>query len=163
MMSTPIERAESASVERPAEALAQLFRDRYKPMVRLAYLLTSDRVIAEELVQDAFVALHRHWERVTQPQAYLRTSVVNGCRSWGRRQVIERERQPAPAESVPFVADELWDALQLLPDRQRTAIVLRFYADLPDSEIADVLGCRPVTVRTSIHRALTALRKEIGQ
>ena len=62
---------------------------------------------------------------------------------------------------TPLGADELWDALATLPDRQRTAIVARYYLDLPDPEIADLLGCRPATVRTAIHRGLAALRKEV--
>ncbi|HVF76037.1 MAG TPA: SigE family RNA polymerase sigma factor [Acidimicrobiales bacterium] len=139
----------------------ELYRERHEPMVRLAYLLTGDRAAAEELVQDAFIAVHRSWGRVTQPSAYLRTAVVNACRSWGRRQVLERDRRPASAEHAFLVADEMWDLLQTLPERQRAAIVLRFYEDLPDREIAEILGCREATVRTAVFRGLAALRKEV--
>lgn len=141
--------------------LVELYRERHQPMVRLAYLLTGDRGAAEELVQDAFIAVHRSWGRVTQPSAYLRVAVVNACRSWGRRRVLERERRPASAEHAFLVADEMWDLLQGLPERQRAAIVLRFYEDLPDREIAAVLGCREATVRTAVFRGLAALRKEV--
>lgn len=141
--------------------LVELYRERYQPMVRLAYLLTGDRAAAEELVQDAFVSVHRSWPRVTQPAAYLRTAVVNACRSWGRRRTLEAVRRPAPTEPAALVADELWDALGHLPERQRAAIVLRFYEDLPDADIAAALGCRPATVRTAIHRGLAALRTEV--
>jgi len=161
MVSTPMRRTEREAVDPTTGGLADLFQERYEPMVRLAYLVTGDREAAEEVVQDAFLALHRHWDRVDQPGAYLRTSVVNGCTSWGRRRTLERERQTAAPDSTSFVIDELWHSIQTLPERQRTAIVLRFYADLPDDEIATVLGCRRVTVRTAIHRGLAALRKEI--
>ena len=144
-----------------AGSLVELYRERYQPMVRLAYLLTGDRTAAEELVQDAFVAVHRSWPRVTQPSAYLRTAVVNACRSWGRRRTLEAVRRPRPPEPATLVADELWDALGHLPERQRTAIVLRFYEDMPDADIATALGCRPATVRTAIHRGLAALRTEV--
>ncbi|MEO6121219.1 MAG: SigE family RNA polymerase sigma factor [Acidimicrobiales bacterium] len=144
-----------------AGPLVELYRERYQPMVRLAYLLTGDRTAAEELVQDAFVSVHRSWPRVTSPPAYLRTSVVNACRSWGRRRTLEAVRRPQPAEPAFLVADELWDALGRLPERQRAAIVLRFYEDLPDADIAAALGCRPGTVRTAIHRGLAALRTEV--
>jgi RNA polymerase sigma-70 factor (sigma-E family) len=154
-------RTEHCTADGAPGALADLFRERYEPMVRLAYLVTADRGAAEELVQDAFLALHLHWDRVEQPSAYLRTSVVNGCTSWGRRRTLERERQTAGPDSTSFVVDELWDSLRTLPERQRTAIALRFYADLPDTEIATILGCRRVTVRTAIHRGLATLRKEI--
>jgi RNA polymerase sigma-70 factor (sigma-E family) len=161
MMATPMRPTDRAAGQPPPAALEQLFRERYEPMVRVAYLLTGDRAVAEELVQDAFLALHRRGARVDQPGAYLRTAVVNGCTSWGRRRTLERRRQVASPESSPFVVDEMWDALQVLPDRQRTAIVLRYYTDLPDREIASVLQCRLSTVRTTIHRGLATLRKEI--
>jgi RNA polymerase sigma-70 factor (sigma-E family) len=143
------------------DPLVELYRARYEPMVRLAYLLTGDRAVAEELVQDAFVSLHRNWARATNPAAYLRTSVVNATRSWGRHRTLELHRRPAPTDPSVLVADEMWDALQVLPVRQRTAIVLRFYEDLPDARIAELLGCREGTVRTAIHRGLARLRKEI--
>jgi RNA polymerase sigma-70 factor (sigma-E family) len=143
------------------DPLIQLYRDRYEPMVRLAYLLTSDRGVAEELVQDAFVSVHRNWARATNPSAYLRTAVVNATRSWGRHKVVEIHKRPAPPDPAVLVADEMWDALRVLPHRQRAAIVLRFYEDLPDARIAELLGCREATVRTAIHRGLARLRKEI--
>ena len=138
-----------------------LYRERYGPMVRLAYLLTGSQAIAEELVQDAFVSVHRSWDRADAPAAYLRTAVVNACRSWGRRSSLERLRTPVPPEPVTLVADELWDVLQTLPPRQRAAIVLRFYEDLSDEEIAALLGCKVPTVRTAVFRGLEKLRKEV--
>lgn len=154
-----------ASAEPPVwdDPLIELYRERYEPMVRLAYLFTGSRAIAEELVQDAFVNVHRSWSRATNPPAYLRTAVVNACRSWGRRRTLELHRKPAPPDPSLLVADEMWDALQVLPMRQRAAIVLRFYEDLPDAQIAELLGCKEATVRTAIHRGLARLRKEIDQ
>jgi RNA polymerase sigma-70 factor (sigma-E family) len=158
MMAIEMEPAEPPVWDDP---LIQLYRERYEPMVRLAYLMIGDRAAAEELVQDAFVNVHRSWARATNPPAYLRVAVVNACRSWGRRRTLELHRQPAPADPATMVADEMWDALQVLPMRQRAAIVLRFYEDLPDARIAELLGCREATVRTAIHRGLERLRKEI--
>ena len=159
MMSTGM-----APVDRPTwdEPFVDLYRTRYDAMVRLAYLLTGDRSAAEELAQDAFVAVHRNWGRAANPNAYLRTAVVNACRSWGRRKALERDRRPRPAEPYSLVADEMWDTLQTLPERQRTAVVLRFYEDLPDHEIAELLGCRQGTVRTLVHRGLAALKEELS-
>lgn len=144
-------------------ALVRVYQDRYRDLVRLAYLLTGQAAVAEEIVQDAFVASHRTVDRVRDPYAYVRAAVVNRCYSWGRRLKLERERRPAPPDPAELVADEMWDALATLSDRQRTAIVLRFYADLPDPEIAEVLGCRPATVRTAIFRGLRELRKVIDR
>jgi RNA polymerase sigma-70 factor (sigma-E family) len=143
------------------DAFVALYRERYDAMVRLAYLMTGSQAIAEELVQDAFVSVHRSWARATQPSAYLRASVVNACRSWGRRRSLELLRKPAPPDPPTMVADEMWDVLQTLPDRQRAAIVLRFYEDLPDEEIAVVLGCKVATVRTAVFRGLEKLRKQV--
>lgn len=143
--------------------LLALYRERYEAMVRLAYLLTGNRSVAEEMVQDAFVAVHRNWDRATSPGGYLRTTVVNNARSWHRRRALEERSVPAGATHAGLAADEMWDMLQRLPDRQRAALVLRFYEDLPDAEIARILGCRPPTVRTAVHRGLAALRKEMGR
>src|SRR5690606_6703786 len=127
----------------------------HAPMVRLAFLLVGDEAVAEELVQDAFLRVHGRWEQgIDHPKAYLRTAVVNACRSWGRRASRERDHHRRRLEAVedpPFAADELGDVLDRLPHRQRAAIVLRFYEDLPEAEIAAAIGCRPNTVRTLIH------------
>lgn len=144
-----------------APALVDLYEARYTALVRLAYLLTGSPAVAEELVQEAFISTHRGWERVRQPAAYVRTAVVNGVRSWGRRAQLEDVRRPTSTAFAHQEPDELWDALATLLPRQRAAIVLRFYEDLPDDEIARLLGCRPGTVRTAVHRGLAALRKEI--
>jgi RNA polymerase sigma-70 factor (sigma-E family) len=151
------------AVTRWDNALVRLYELHYDGLVRVAYLVSGDASAAEEIVQDAFVKAHRSWDRVREPLPYLRVAVVNGCRSWGRRQTLERERRPRPPEPAELQADELWDALATLKPRQRTAIVLRFYADLPDAEIAEILGCRLPTVRSTIHRGLTALRQEIDR
>lgn len=143
--------------------LVTVYEDRYTDFVRLAYLITGQTAVSEEIVQDAFIAAHRSWDRVRDPAPYVRAAVTNRCYSWGRRRKLERERQPRPPDPAELVADEMWDALAALNRRQRTAIVLRFYADLPDKEIAEVLGCRVATVRTAIHRGLHALRKVIEQ
>ena len=109
------------------------------------------------------MSVHRSWARATNPSAYLRTSVVNACRSWGRRRSLEIRRAPTPAAPSDLVADELWDVLLTLPPRQRAAIVLRFYEDLPDEEIAVLLGCKVPTVRTAIFRGLEKLRGQVDR
>ena len=142
-------------------SLAELFRREYEPMVRLAYLLVGSEPVAEELVQDAFFAVHRHWSSLHNPGGYLRTSVVNGCRSHQRRAALERRRRPRPEATAQLEADELWDALDHLPHKQRAALVLRFYDDATEADIATTLGVRPATVRSLVHRGLAKLRKEI--
>lgn len=144
-------------------ALTELYERRRLDLVRLAYLMTGSAAIAEEVVQDAFMRTHPNWDGIRDPYPYVRTAVANGCRSWGRHQNVVRlhdARQPDP-EPVLQEPDELWDALQRLDRQRRAAVVLRFYEDLPHAEIGRILGLRPTTVRTTIHRALRDLRREV--
>ena len=130
-------------------------------LVRVAYLITGNRHVAEEIVQDAFLATLRSWTRVRQVKPYVRAAVVNGSRSWLRRRRLERGHAHERPEASVSSPDELSDVLGRLMPRQRAAVVLRYYEGLADAEIAELLGCRAATVRTVIHRALGALRKEI--
>ncbi len=145
-----------------AEGVAELYRREYVPMVRLAHLITGSNEVAEDVVQEAFVRMYRNWDRADQPGAYLRTIVVNGCRTWHRRRRLERERLPRPGSAgVDAEVHELLDALARLGVRQRTALVLRFYLDMSEAEVAQVLGCRPGTVKSLVHRGLRQLEEVI--
>jgi RNA polymerase sigma-70 factor (sigma-E family) len=141
----------------------QLYRDRYAPMVRLAYLLVDRNDIAEELVQDAFVRVHAKWKSVDNPPAYLRTAVVNACRNEQRRRRAAR-RVAATEEVAEYVGEgvELLDALRVLSEDRRAALVLRYYEDLSTDEIASVLGVAPGTVKSMTHRALAELREVLS-
>lgn len=148
----------------PGEQLAGLFAEQYGSMVRLARLLTGSAETAEDLVQDCFARLATRRRRVERPGAYLRTAVVNACRSHHRHRAVERRALPRLGVAVGEVsaaAGEMEDALARLPYRQRAAIVLRFWGDLSELEIAAVLGCRPGTVGSLIHRGLERLREVI--
>jgi RNA polymerase sigma factor (sigma-70 family) len=141
-----------------------LFLAERRPMVRLAVLLVDSRAIAEEIVQEAFVGLVARWEDLEQPGAYLRTSVVNGCRMVLRRREAARRLDPPrvvlPADAPTELA-ELHGALCALPERQRLVLVLRYFQDLPEAQIAELIGCRPATVRSLAARGLRALRREL--
>ena len=137
--------------------------------IRLAYLLTGDRTVAEDLVQEAFVRFVGRLRFLRDPDAfepYLRRTIVNLSKNYFRRRAVERaylEREGPRIEnggSDPDVAthDALRTALLRLPLRQRTALVLRYYEDLPDATIAELLGCRQATVRSLVARGLEALR-----
>jgi RNA polymerase sigma-70 factor (sigma-E family) len=169
----------SARVSRVASAesakLDELYRRHAGGAVRLAYLLLQDRMLAEDIVQDAFVKVGGRLIHLRDPgafDAYLRRTVVNLSRSYVRRRMVERaflKRETAAAEresvSWPTSSFEdrevLWRALGRLPERQRVAIVLRFYEDLPEVQVADILRCRPGTVKSRVSRGLEALRDEM--
>lgn len=144
-----------------------LYAERYAPSVRLAHLLIGDRGRAEELVQDAFVRVLPRLAELDDPAAYLRTVVVNLCRDAGRRtsraRVLRHDRPlSVPGPEVPATSTAVWLALQRLPDRQRAALCLRFYDDLSTDAIAELLGVRPATVRSLVHRGLATLKEAIS-
>jgi RNA polymerase sigma factor (sigma-70 family) len=141
--------------------VAELFRQWRVPMARLAFVLTGDSGRADEIVQEAFLQVHARWDRIANPVAYLRTAVVNGCRSHHRRAAAERRLPRDRPEEAYLVADELGDALAALHRRYRAVLALKYFCDLADDEIATVLHIRPATVRTRQRRALALLRKEL--
>jgi RNA polymerase sigma-70 factor (sigma-E family) len=154
--------------------LGELYLRYADDAVRLAYLLTADRALAEDLVQDAFVRLAGRLAHLRDEgafEAYLRRTVVNLARSHWRHLGVERAFQeraarvpratPSP-HSDPDDRDALWHALGGLPPRQRAALVLRFYEDLSERQIAEILRCRPGTVKSLVSRGLARLRTQIG-
>ncbi|HLI45346.1 MAG TPA: sigma factor-like helix-turn-helix DNA-binding protein [Acidimicrobiales bacterium] len=157
--------AQAPPTRGPGVSFEELYVSSYQSLVRLAFVLTGSRELAEDLVQDSFVRLHRHFDRLETPDRYARQVVVNACRSHFRRSGRERERRPllyvVDGEGGGTSSGELHDLLLRLPYRQRAAIVLRFYADLSENEIAEALECRPGTVGSLIHRGLEHLRGAI--
>ncbi|MEM7139931.1 MAG: sigma-70 family RNA polymerase sigma factor [Actinomycetota bacterium] len=158
-----------ADPQRAAEAedtevssIDDLWRTEYPVMVRLARALVDSPDRAEEIVQDAFAHTLRRYDTLNRPGAYLRTAVVNGAKSELRkREVRRRISPPARPTSTPAADEYLADALAGLAPKRRIVLVLRFYADMPDDEIAEHLGVRPATVRSLAHRGLADLREVI--
>ncbi len=157
------------------EAVTRLFTAHYRPLVRLATLLLRDTGMAEEIVQDSYVALHTHWRRLHDPDkalAYLRQSVVNRSRSALRRRVVA-DRYAATARPVDDAPSAeagalgllehatVMAALRALPTRQREALVLRYYVDLSEAEIAEVMGVSRGAVKSHTARGMAALRQRL--
>ncbi len=154
------------------EALTQLYAAHWRSLVRLGVLLLHDQGLAEEVVQDAFVAVHGRWRRLRDTDkalAYLRQTVVNRSRSALRhRGVVERHVArgltggDAPASEAAALAAERRDAvlaaLRGLPERQREVMALRYYAELSEAEIADALGISRGAVKSHASRGASALR-----
>ncbi|HVM09334.1 MAG TPA: RNA polymerase sigma factor [Acidimicrobiales bacterium] len=148
----------------PDHALERLYRSERTSMVRLAHLLTGSADVGEELVHEAFLKVRRNWHAAVNPPAYLRTTVVNLCRSYHRTLARQRDRIVAvPTAHLDPDIDEMWDALGGLNSRQRTALVLRYYEDLSVDEIARLMDCRPGTVKSLIHRGLARLKETIDR
>ena len=141
-----------------------LYRDEYGPMVRLARGLVDTQEIAEEIVQDAFARVYERWNRLGNPGGYLRTAVVNCARSELRKREVRRRIGIRPfIPSQPEDRDYLLDALDQLSPRQKTVLVLKYYADMTEKEIAQAMGIRPGTVKSATSRGLAELRKVVEQ
>ncbi|MGW5051105.1 SigE family RNA polymerase sigma factor [Actinokineospora sp. NPDC004072] len=163
----------SAPAARPDAPLTleDLYRTHRMRLIRLALLLVDEPATAEDVVQEAFTGLHRHWGNLRDSAAavgYLRTAVVNGSRSVLRRRKTAREYTPphAPnarsAESLAMLTAEhqhVVKALQQLPPRQREVLVLRYYGNLSEAEIAEAAGISRGTVKSTASRALEALQR----
>jgi RNA polymerase sigma-70 factor (sigma-E family) len=155
--------------------LADLYREHRMRLVRLAVLLVDDPGTAEDVVQEAFAGLHRHWSTLRDEAAavgYLRTAVVNGSRSVLRRRRTARDYVPPhqvnarSAESLAMLSTEyqaVVDALGTLPPRQREVLVLRYYGGLSESEIAEVTGVSRGTVKSTASRALDAVGRVMAE
>lgn len=157
------------------EALTALYTAHYRKLVRIAALLLDDVGVSEEVVQDAYIKMHSAWSRIRDPQAaeaYLRTTVANLARSRMRRRLVAQKHAPKPlpdAASAEHGAleslerDRVIEALAGLPPRQRECLVLRYYADLSEAQIAETMGISPGAVKSHASRGMAALRARLAE
>jgi RNA polymerase sigma-70 factor (sigma-E family) len=157
------------------EAVTQLYAAQYRALVRLATLLLRDVGAAEEVVQDSFIAMHGSWRRLRDPDkalAYLRQSVVNRSRSALRHRTVEQRHAPAPMPDhasaehgalETLEREDLIRALHLLPRRQREVLVLRYYVDLSEAQIAEAIGVSRGAVKSHASRGMASLRLSLEQ
>jgi RNA polymerase sigma-70 factor (sigma-E family) len=161
----------------PPEALdgvTALYREHALGLIRLAVVMLGDRQAAEDVVQDAFTGLYRRWHALSDTSralGYVRSSVLNGARSALRKRA---RQQAAPGDPTATAASpeaeallseehrEVLEAIRRLPDRQREALVLRFYLELSEQDIARSMGISRGTVKSTTSRALAALRRTLG-
>ena len=157
-----------------ADAVTALYAGHAFGLVRLAVIMLGDQAAAEDVVQDAFLGLYRRWDSLAEgshPLAYVRASVVNGCRMLHRQQARrDRVRFAAldyeSAEAVVMIGEEhreVMAALHRLPARQREAVILRFYMELPESEVAQVMGVSRGAVKSATSRGLAALGRMLRE
>ena len=161
----------SEQTDASSDQLAVLHREQYRSLVRLAAIVLGDVGLAEQVVQDAFVRLQVRWgglRDLDNAPAYLRAAVLNGARSQLRRHKVRDrfagrrtvERQVTTPEAAAVGIDEhdrMITALRSLSARQREALTLRYYLDLPEVEIAATMGVSPGSVKTHLHRGLANL------
>ena len=157
------------------EAVTQLYTSHYRSLVRLAALLVRDEPTAEEVVQECFIAMHDGWHRLRDKDkalGYLKRAVVNRCRSVLRHRSMMQRNAPKPAPDMPSAEQDAMSllersaviaALKALPDRQRQALVLRYYADLSEAQIAKTMGISQGAVKSHTARGTAALRTVLEQ
>lgn len=144
------------------------YRDEFVRAARLAHLLTGSNDGADDIAQEAFMRLRPRLGEIDNPAAYLHRSIVNLSHSWHRSHTrrLGREQQWQQSTTSTDVPDrahsELLEAIDRLPFRQRSVLVGRYWLDLPEAAIADLIGCRPGTVKSLTSRALSAIRKELS-
>lgn len=150
-----------------------LYAAHIQQATRLAYLMTGERELAEDLAQDAFVRAAGRFQHLRGGDAfgaYLMGAVANACRAYWRRRKVERAylekmRGQQPVTPEPTIGDRLAlaQALDALPPRQRAAVVLRHYADFSEQRTADVMGCSVGTIKTLTSRGLRTLRERMDR
>jgi RNA polymerase sigma-70 factor (sigma-E family) len=149
---------------RSGAEFARLYDQTYRRLVLLACATTGSQALAEELVQDAFLQLLDRWTEVTAKEAWLRRAVISLSTSWLRRYLTQRRLEEFPVVSQEQAPDSVVHLRLLLADltpRQRAAVVLKYYEDLSEQQIAETLGCRPGTVKSLLSRSMTKLRKDM--
>lgn len=144
------------------ESIESVYRRLYPGLVRIAYLLVDTQQLAEEAVQDAFATAYLKWNRIATPDAYVRTCVINACRKVQRRRRVARRYPDPAAEHGDLLADHVSDVVRGLRSPMKEAVVLRYYLQLSDPEIAEALGIAVGTVKSTLHRARGILRQELS-
>ena len=154
--------------------VTELYRAHAIGLIRLAIIMLGDRAAAEDVVQDAFLGLYRHWAGLSDPAnalTYVRSAVLNRCRNElrqrarpGRQELVSGAGESA--EAAVLIGEEhqrVLAAIRLLPGRQREALVLRFYLDMSEEEAARVMGISRGTVKSATHRAVAALGRMLKE
>ena len=150
-----------------ARAVTAIYTMHYRSLVRLAVLLVRDVATAEEIVQDSFIAMYGAWRRLRDDEtalAYLRQSVVNRSRAMLRRQMVVDKNAAKPAPDMPSAEQSAMErsaviaALRILPPKQREALVLKYYANLSEAQIATAMGISRGAVKSHTARGVAALR-----
>jgi RNA polymerase sigma-70 factor (sigma-E family) len=167
------EPSRSGSPQDADREVTALYLTHYRPLVRIAALLVQDLAAAEEIVQDSFVAVHAAWRRLPDAEhalSYLHRSVVDRSRATVRRHIVVDKLAPRLAPDVPSGHGEasieversaFISALWTLPPRQREVVVLRYFADLPETQVASATGISETAVKAYTARAMSSLRTEL--
>ena len=171
---TPDEGVSGEAENDATSGVTALYQAHAVGLIRLAVVMLGDRAAAEDVVQDAFLGLYRHWVRLNDPAnalAYVRSAVLNRCRNVLRERGRPRRHEPAApdgesAEAAVLVGEEhqqVLAAIRALPDRQREVLALRFYLDMSEEQAARAMGISRGTVKSATSRAVAALGRMLKE
>ena len=159
----------------PSQQITALYRAHALGLVRLAFLMTGDQPAAEDIVQDAFLGLHRRWDTLVdsgKALSYVRSCVLNGCRQIHRVKYRKPKFRPDPPEDIESAENivilgeanrAVLAAIRRLPARQREAVVLRYYLDMSEDQVAQAMGVARGTVKSAASRGLAALARMLKE
>lgn len=151
-------------LQRSFDSFEDLYQSLWPPMVRLAWLLSGNREVAEDLVHDVFLRIEPKWQEIREPAPYFRRSLVNAVRQHQRHAEVEARHRPEPVRATMDPEfEEIWSVVSEIPERQREALVLRFYLDLTVEQVADNLQCPVGTAKSLIHRGVASVREKVEQ
>jgi RNA polymerase sigma-70 factor (ECF subfamily) len=165
-------RSTGAELRRERPSFDRFYESQYATVTRLAYSLCGSLAVAEELAQEAFVAAHSRWRRISlfdRPDLWVRRVVINRSLSYRRRLASERSalervsQAPASSHEPVLVDDEVWQALRSLSDRQTEVLALVYVEDRPIAEVAEILRLGEETIRTHLKRGRAALATRLGE
>lgn len=160
---------ESIPVVRAREPFDGFYRREYRSVLALAHVLTGNPGRSEDLAQEAFMEAYRRWERIDNPEGWIRTVVANKARSWLRRRYSEARalarigvREEVTVDVMPTETEVFWAEVRRLPRMQANAVALYYLEDRPTAEIARILGCSPSTARVHLAKGRKTLAERIG-
>jgi RNA polymerase sigma factor (sigma-70 family) len=157
--------ADSIDVTTDAQSFEQFYAATYPKMLRLAAALLPSKPVAEDVVHDAYAKVFRKYPSIDEPGSYVRRSIVNESTGFFRKRAVAAAKEPlirASTDSEFVDHDVMLRVLDMLPTRQRAAIVLRYYEQCTEAEIASILRCRPGTVKSLLSRGIAALREVVS-
>lgn len=163
---TSLSRLSTGELEQWPRDFLDFYQSNNESFIKLAFVIVQTVPVAQDIVQDAFISVHKRWANIQSPLSYTRKSIVNGCKKYLRRKRLEEIVLPRLARRGILEMNqrsELDGIILTLPSREKIAIVLRFYADMSEKEIAEAVGCSVNTVPGLIARGIELLRRKVNQ
>jgi RNA polymerase sigma factor (sigma-70 family) len=163
-LNQPEDKFDKSFAGKPQESFREFYNRNYRDLVKLAFLFVRNIEVAEDITQDSFLSISKKYKELLNPDAYIRVALVNKCKTYIRSKVFERKKLEKLMVNVLEISDEkkdILDVLEMLSQKQKTAVILRYYLCFSDKEIARIIKCRSSSVSSLIVRSLNIIKKRI--